>query len=66
MRLAISFSLLFMNVNPAQTIHKEPKSLTIFSIISIIYVPSTRSRINAGDELLSFKILKKERFLPLL
>ena len=33
MRLAISFSLFFMNVNPAQTIHKEPKSLTTIFVI---------------------------------
>jgi len=42
MRLAIEFSLLFMNVNPAQTIHKEPKSLTISSLISVIRVLETK------------------------
>ena len=37
MRLAISFGLLFMNVSPAQTIHKEPKSLTIPLISQYMY-----------------------------
>ena len=35
MRLAISFSLLFTNVNPAQTIHKEPKVFFILSNLNL-------------------------------